>query len=186
MTAFDYAVLSVLGLSALIAVIRGFVREVLSLGSWAAAIAAGWWLSERVAPMLPLSIPGESLRLLAAFLLVAGVTLLAMVLLSLALVELVRAIGLGFADRVLGLAFGLARGLLLVLTLVLLAGLTRLPEHPAWRDAMLSPPLEVLAIAVKPWLPTEIARRIRYDAGRQVVYTPAARWRGTGPGVRET
>jgi membrane protein required for colicin V production len=103
------------------------------------------------------------------------VTLLGMVLLSLALVELVRAAGLGFADRVLGLAFGLARGALVVLTLVLLAGLTRLPEHPAWRDAMLSPPLEVLAIAVKPWLPGEVSRRIRYDGSRQVVYTPPAR-----------
>lgn len=175
MTAFDYIVLGVLGFSALVAVVRGFVREVLSLASWAAAIAAGWWLSGRVAPLLPLSIPGESLRLLAAFVLVAATTLLVMVLLSLALVELVRAIGLGFADRVLGLAFGLARGALVVVTLVLLAGLTRLPEHPAWRDAMLSPPLEVLAIAVKPWLPAEIARRIRFDGSRQVVYTPAAR-----------
>jgi membrane protein required for colicin V production len=175
MTAFDYAVLAVMGFSALMAVVRGFVREVLSLASWAVAITAGWWLSGRVAAMLPLSIPGESLRLLAAFVLVAGLALLGMVLLSLALVELVRAVGLGFADRVLGLAFGLARGVLVVVTLVLLAGLTRLPEHPAWRDAMLSPPLEVLAIAVKPWLPTEIARRIRYDATRQVVYTPPAR-----------
>jgi membrane protein required for colicin V production len=73
---------------------------------------------------------------------------------------------------VLGLAFGLVRGLLIVLVAVLLAGLTRLPEDRGWRDAMLSQPLEVLALLVRSYLPADLARRIRYDAAQQVVYTP--------------
>jgi membrane protein required for colicin V production len=111
--------------------------------------------------------------MLAAFVLVFGATLLAMVLVTLAIVELVRAVKLGFVDRVLGLAFGLARGLLIVLIAVLLAGLTRLPENRGWRDAMLSQPLEVLALSVRSYLPADLARKIRYDGPQQVVYTPA-------------
>jgi membrane protein required for colicin V production len=173
MTWFDYSVLLVIGLSALVAVIRGFVREILSLASWIVAFVAASAFSAQVVPLLPSAIPNDSLRLLAAFLLLFGAALLAMVVITLAIVELVRVAGLGFIDRVFGLLFGLVRGFLVVLTAVLLAGLTRLPENPGWRDAMLSAPLEVLALAVKPWLPAEFGRKIRYDAPRQVVYTPA-------------
>ena len=172
MTWFDYGVLLVMGVSALVAVIRGFMREVLSLLSWVAAFVAASTFAGRIAPMLPAAIPNDSLRLLAAFLLVFGATLLLMVVITLAIVELVRVVGLGFVDRVLGLAFGLVRGLLIVLIVVLLAGLTRLPEEAGWRDAMLSQPLEVLARVVLPYLPTDFARKIRYDGGQQVVYTP--------------
>lgn len=172
MTWFDYGVLLVIGVSALVAVMRGFVREVLSLLSWIAAFVAASAFAGTVAPMLPSAIPNDSLRMLAAFLLVFGATLLLMVLVTLAIAELVRAVGLGFVDRVLGLVFGLARGLLIVLVAVLLAGLTRLPEDRGWRDAMLSQPLEVLALLVRSYLPADLARRIRYDAAQQVVYTP--------------
>lgn len=173
MTWFDHGVLLVMGVSALVAVLRGFVREVLSLLSWVAAFVAASTFAGTIAPMLPAAIPNDSLRLLAAFLLVFGATLLVMVVITLAVVELVRVVGLGFFDRVLGLAFGLVRGVLVVLTVVLLAGLTRLPEDAGWRDAMLSQPLEALAMAVRPYLPADLARKIRYDAARQVVYTPA-------------
>lgn len=170
MTWFDYAVLTVIGLSALIAVLRGFVREILSLVSWIVAFFAASALAPDVAPLLPEAIPNDALRMLAAFLLIFGATLLAMIVITLAIVELVRVIGLGFIDRLLGLVFGLARGLLVVVTAVLLAGLTKLPQDPAWRDAMLSAPLEALALAVTPWLPAEIGSKIRYDVRQQVVY----------------
>ena len=62
-----------------------------------------------------------------------------------------------------GMLFGLARGGLIVLVLVLLAGLTTLPRDPIWRNAMLSSPLESLALYVKAWLPGELSRRIKYD-----------------------
>jgi membrane protein required for colicin V production len=172
MTWFDYTVLLVIGASALVAVLRGFVREVLSLVSWVAAFVAASAFAGQLAPLLPEAIPNDSLRMLAAFMLVFGATLLAMVVITLAIVELVRVVGLGFVDRVLGLVFGLVRGLLIVLIAVLLAGLTRLPEEQGWRDAMLSQPLEVLALSVRAYLPADLARKIRYDAPQQVVYTP--------------
>jgi membrane protein required for colicin V production len=76
--------------------------------------------------------------------------------------RLFRVAGLGLADRVLGAIFGLARGIVAVLIAVLLAGFTALPREPAWRNALLSQPLETAVIAAKPWLPRDVAERVRY------------------------
>jgi membrane protein required for colicin V production len=76
--------------------------------------------------------------------------------------KLVKVVGLGAADRVVGGAFGLARGVLVVMILVLLAGLTALPRQSAWRDAVLRGPLEAVAGYVKAWLPADLSKRIKY------------------------
>ena len=65
-------------------------------------------------------------------------------------------------DRGLGGVFGLARGVLVVMTLVILAGLTDLPRQPVWRDAVLSGVAESAVRSVKPWLPDEWARRVNF------------------------
>jgi membrane protein required for colicin V production len=75
---------------------------------------------------------------------------------------LVRSVGLGFADRVLGSLFGFVRGLLVVLMVVLAAGFTALPQEPFWRKAVLSKHLETAAMMVLPWLPQELSQRINY------------------------
>ena len=46
--------------------------------------------------------------------------------------------------------------------LVLIGGMTTQPQEAWWREAKLAPPLETAALASKPWLPTEVAKRIRY------------------------
>jgi membrane protein required for colicin V production len=75
---------------------------------------------------------------------------------------LLKAVGLGLLDRLLGAVFGALRGILVVLAVVLVAGMTPLPKAAWWRDAMLAPPLETVIIAAKPWLPADAAKRIRY------------------------
>ena len=62
-------------------------------------------------------------------------------LIGLILSRAARAIGLGFLDRLLGAVFGLARGLLIVLLLVLICGVTTLPRNDWWQNAVLAPPL---------------------------------------------
>lgn len=175
MTGFDYAVLAVFGVSIVLGVLRGFVREVLSLASWAVAFVAAYAFAPIAAPLLPAAIASEPLRLLAAFLSLFFVTLLTMSLGTLALAQLVRTLGLGFVDRTLGLAFGIARAALIVVGAVLVSGLTELPRQPVWRDALLSPPLEALAVRLRPLLPEALRQNIRYPApgpARPQGYTP--------------
>lgn len=162
MSGFDIAVLSVVGISMLIGVIRGAVREVLALAGWVAAFLLARWLASDVAVWLPDAIPSQGLRHLAAFIIVIVSVLLLVTLISAAASSAIRSLGLGTFDRGLGLVFGLARGLLIVLMFVLAAGLTNLPRQNFWQNAMLSAPLETAARRLAGFLPEAYAKRIRY------------------------
>ena len=163
MTWFDYAVLAIVGISVLMSIIHGLVRELLALASWIAAFVVAQTYATDLEPLLPAAIPGPSLRLLAAFMIIFLVLLLAMILLTMAISRLFRRAGLGIGDRVLGAVFGVVRGLAIVMLAVLLAGLTALPKQPEWRQAMFSAPLERLANVIKVWLPYDLSKHINYD-----------------------
>lgn len=163
MTSFDYAVLAIIGLSILLSMMRGFVREILSLVSWVVAFFVAKFYTLELAPLLPKEIPSESLRLLAAFLILFLATLLVSSLLAIALAQVFKHLGLNWVDRFLGAFFGLARGIVIVGVLVLLAGLTNLPKDGRWRNAMFSAPLEAMVVSVLPWFPHDIAKHVKYD-----------------------
>jgi membrane protein required for colicin V production len=165
MTLFDIAVLVIVGLSVLLSVIRGLTREVLALAAWVAAFVAANLLAGTAAQSqwLPEAIPTEGLRLLAGFLCVFLAVLIAMSVLAMGASKLVQSAGLGLEDRLLGVLFGLARGVLVVMIIVLLAGLTSLPRQAVWRNALLSDPLEAFAGSIKAWLPADLSQRITYD-----------------------
>jgi len=163
MTIFDYAVLLIVGLSILLSVMRGAVREVLALTSWVAAFLVANTYSVWLAAQLPAAIPSEALKLLAAFIILFLTVLLLMSLFAIAFSELVKTVGLGTFDRGLGAIFGFARGLLIVMVLVLMAGLTSLPQQHFWHDAMFSSPLEALTMKARVWLPEDFAKRLSYE-----------------------
>jgi membrane protein required for colicin V production len=163
MTLIDYAVLAIIALSVLFGVIRGLVREVLSLVAWISAFVAANFLAGEFAPLLPQGWATEELRLLVGFMVVFLVVLIAMSILAILASKLVKSAGLAWEDRAFGGGFGLARGVLVVLILALLAGLTSLPRQPAWRNALLRTPLEAAAKRVQAWLPAGFSQRIKYD-----------------------
>ncbi|WP_374353661.1 CvpA family protein [Chitinimonas sp.] len=163
MTVFDYATLVILGLSVLLAVLRGGVSELLSLAAW----VAGFWLAQRYAAhagaLMPAGIPTVELRLIAGFVsILLGVWFLSAII-RVTLAQFIRATGLGPLDRLLGALFGMARGLVIVLALVIVGGLTGLPKQPLWRNAMFSPPLEAAAVSIKPWLPEALAGKLHFE-----------------------
>ncbi len=166
MTIFDYVVLGVLLASVLLSVFRGAVRELLSLAGWVVAFMASRSLSVDLAPMIPSSIEDESLRMSVAFVAIFLAVLVAMGLIAMLLSALIKTVGLGFIDRMLGSVFGLARGLLIVLLVVLLAGMTTLPQEPLWQKAVLSKTLERTVELTLPWLPQELSKRIHYEKKR--------------------
>jgi membrane protein required for colicin V production len=162
-TLFDYVVLTIVGASVVVSLMRGFAREVLALAGWVLAFIVANALSGVVAGSFTSVISDGSLRALTAFVAVFVITLIAVSLLALGVSRLLKSAGLGLEDRLLGSVFGLARGVLIVMVMVLLAGLTALPRQPAWSDAMLSPPLEAFARVIKPWLTQAVSRYISYD-----------------------
>lgn len=163
MTLLDYAVLLICGFSILLGATRGLVREVIALAGWVVAFVVAGAYGGSVAPLLEKQIPDESWRVMAAVVAVFFVTLIAMSILALLTSRLIKSAGLGFEDRLLGGIFGLMRGLLVVLALVIIAGLTPLPRQTVWKSAMLAAPLEKLAGFTKQWLPPGWAKYITYD-----------------------
>lgn len=163
MTIFDYVVLVVIGLSVLLAVLRGGVSEILSLAAW----LFGFWLAQRyagmVGAMLPPDVPSPELRLIAGFVgILLGVWFCSAII-RITVSQFVKATGLAPVDRMIGALFGVARGVLMVLAMVIVAGMTSLPHQRMWRDAMFSPPFEAMAIALKPWLPAQFASYIKFE-----------------------
>jgi membrane protein required for colicin V production len=161
-TIFDAIVLFILIASVIISTLRGLVKEILSLAGWVVAFVVANAFGAELAPMLPSVVPGESTRLILAFIaLFLGVRVL-MGLLALAVGALIQATGLTLADRGLGGLFGLARGIVIVLAGVILCGMTSIPQQAFWKDALLSPMAETGARTVKPFLPAAVAQHVQF------------------------
>ncbi len=163
MTIFDYTVLIIIGLSVIFSVMRGLVKEVLGILGWIAAFYIGRTYTDQLLPMMPADIPSDSLKVLAAFLVLFLATLLLTSLLAIAVSAIFKKIGLGWLNRVLGALFGLLKGMLIVCILVFFAGLTELPKDTRWKNAMFSAPIEALVLSMLPWLPQDLAKHVQYD-----------------------
>ena len=159
----DYAIIGVLLLSMIWSALRGVVREIVSLGGWIIAFLAANLFAGPLSAHLPQAIPGDALRALAAFLAIFVFALICSALVGMLMSKLVSAVGLGPIDKGLGALFGVARGALLVMAAVLVAGLTSAPRQAWWKESMSGEPLKRAALALKPWLPDSFAQRLRYD-----------------------
>lgn len=162
MTSFDYIVISIVAVSCLIGLLRGFLREVLSLIAYLAAFVAAIWWGPAASVWLDNLIGNGLLRTLAAYGTVFILALFAVGLLNMALGALVDRTGLTPADHGLGAVFGAVRGIVLVLALVGLAGYTQLPEEPWWHEARTSAALVKGFQQVKTMLPADVAQLLPY------------------------
>lgn len=163
MTWFDYAVLSIVAASIIIGAWRGVVGEIIALVAWVLAyFAARFWGGAIAELLFGRLIADPGLRIVAGWVVVFVIVLMLMALIRLAIRGLLKALGLSLSDRLLGVVFGAARGLLIVLALVAVGGMIGLPKENWWGEASLSAPLETAVVASKPWLPPEVAKRIRF------------------------
>jgi len=163
MTYFDYAMLGIVALSVAISLWRGLVRELVSLVAWLIALWVAARFAVDVSAILPGSISSPPLRYVTAFAVSFLGTVIVLELLAFVVSKLLRAVGLGVVDRLLGAIFGLGRGILIAWILTLAGGFTTLPQRDWWRDAVLAPPLQTAVLAARPLLPLELAKRIHYS-----------------------
>jgi membrane protein required for colicin V production len=141
----DWAFLAVVGLSLLMSLWRGFVQEAVSLLGWVAAFIAANLFSDVMANLLAPYISNVSARHVAAYIVVFIAVLIVANICSFALKQLVRVTGLTALDRILGTIFGFARGMIVILVVVLIARELVAPENLRWMDeSQLMPHLELL------------------------------------------
>ncbi|HZP88623.1 MAG TPA: CvpA family protein [Burkholderiales bacterium] len=182
MTLLDLVIVAIVVLSALFALSRGLIREVIALASWIVALVAAFAYAGPLASQFDMAKTSPVLTPVLAFgaifigVLIVGAVIAAM------LSGAVRAIGLGWLDRLLGAAFGVVRGAVIVVIAVLLAGLTTLPQTQWWQNSALAPPFVAAASEFRDWLPPAWAGRLDFSGRR-----PASKdLRVASPVQRET
>jgi membrane protein required for colicin V production len=161
----DYVVLGVIALSILVGAIRGFVKEAFSLLVWAAAFLVAFQYSGALALQLENHIELPSARTSLAF---AGLFLSVLLvggLVTFLVGKMVEKTGLSGTDRLLGGVFGGIRGLVLILVLMLVAGLTPVPQDPWWQTSRSIQSLMPLAEWSAQFLPDYILEHLELNPG---------------------
>jgi membrane protein required for colicin V production len=136
----DWAIIGIFSLSCFIGLIRGLVREALSLIIWIAAVLIARLFGGQLESLLFDHIETPSIRLMTAYAVLFISTLLLGAMLSYVIGALVRATGLSGTDRLLGMVFGAARAFIIVMAIViLLPGFIPVNEDDWWHQAQLIP-----------------------------------------------
>jgi membrane protein required for colicin V production len=156
----DIGLLAFLLLSVLFGLVRGLLFEVLSLAGWVVAWIVAQAATPALAPYIHIGDPGSGLNRVATF---ACAFIVVLILWSLAarLVRMiVRATPLSPIDRLLGAGFGLARGVLVLLLVASVVGLTPLRQAPAWQTSEGAVWLNAALQGIKPWLPSNLSQHL--------------------------
>lgn len=158
----DYAILGIVGLSVLVSLWRGFMREAIALAAWVIAFFVALNFSDRVAGHLVEYISVPSVRQAAGFGLAFVGTLFVGGVVNLVVGQIVDSTGLGATDRLLGVVFGVLRGVLIVAILVLLAGMTPVVNDPWWHQSQFLPHFQALALQLRALLPPGVADAVHF------------------------
>lgn len=158
----DFIILGIIFISIVVSLIRGLVKEALSLAGWLVALWVAMTFSSGMAELFGSSIKDPTLRLLAAFICLFVLSLIVGAIVNFFATQLVQRTGLTGVDRTLGAVFGLLRGILLVTIIVMLLGLTTLPKESWWDQSFFMFRFEAIATWLKDLLPGDIARYFKY------------------------
>ena len=158
----DYAILGILLISSFISLVRGFVKEALSLVGWVLAFWVSLSFAVPLSKLFESSSDDPTLRLIIAFVALFVLSLIVSSVINFFASRLVQRTGLTGTDRFLGVIFGFLRGALLVSVLVLLAGLTTLPKEDWWDDSFLLFRFQAIAVWIRELLPGDVAASFNF------------------------
>lgn len=142
MTVLDWILVAIVVVSALLSLLRGFTRELISLLAWLAALVGARLLAPSLAVLFGDSIAEPALRELLAFVLLFIAILVVGALVGHLVGAAVRNSPLSVSDRLLGVGFGLARGVIVLIVAVTLLG-PWLGSEAWWQSSRLIPYLAI-------------------------------------------
>ncbi|MCB1755905.1 MAG: CvpA family protein [Gammaproteobacteria bacterium] len=163
MTGIDVVILLFIGISGVISWFRGVTREFISLFTWVLAIAVTFLYSHKFAIILPDSIGGVTARVItSALILFFGILLLGWLFGTLAK-KFLATVKMSVVDRILGLLFGLLRGIAIISVIVLLLNLTGIPQEPWWHESFFLPRFQQIAMWLHEHLPPDLAAYFKFS-----------------------
>ncbi len=140
----DWVFVGVISLSGLISLKRGFIKEALSLLTWVAAFIIARTFSDNLQVVLSSQISTPSIRAVIAFALLFLATLIVGAVVNRLISELVKITGLTATDRILGIVFGVGRGIIVSIVAIALMRYTPLPNDPWWSESILIKRFELI------------------------------------------
>jgi membrane protein required for colicin V production len=152
----DVAILALIGVSTVIGLMRGLVKEVLSLVAWVAAFWLAIGFAAELSPHLGFISDTEVVRAIAAFVILFVAALIVAALLNHLIAMLVKGTGLHGTDRVLGMVFGFLRGIVVVAALLVIGLVAEQQGKDWWRGSFIIDALEPVAVWMHGFLPTDI------------------------------
>jgi membrane protein required for colicin V production len=155
----DLVIIGIILISALISLVRGFVKESISLVSWILAGFIAFRYFSALAELLLPYVESPTVRTGVAFSVLFVSTLIVGAIINFMASQMVSKTGLSGTDKTLGMVFGAARGVLIVTLIVLLASRTPMPEETWWQDAGTIKYFSQLANWLKEVLPQDISSR---------------------------
>ena len=157
LTVVDYVAIAILLGSMLLGMLRGLVRELFNLVGWVVAFFVARAFGPALAHWLPANLPGgEMTQGALGFLLVLVAVVFGAGIVSALVGRMTDLIGLRPADRGLGMLFGIVRGMLLLMLLMVAAKLTALPQQPVWQQSLARPWVEAGLARLMPYLPEPV------------------------------
>ena len=166
MSAIDWVLVAIVGVSALLGLMRGFVGVVASLAAWLLAGWAALRFGGEVGAALSASGDPSPGQMLGGYALAFLVVLLAVGIAGWLVRKLVHSAGLSGMDRAMGLGLGLARGALVAGVIVLMLGLTSIPTEDGWQRSPVVPIFKPVARLLQAFLPDWVAARVDLDGTR--------------------
>lgn len=157
MTVVDIVVIFVICLSALFSLMRGFVKEAISLATWIIAIWLAATFAPKLAAVLPASLESEAVRQAVAFGVLFVLTLMVGALANMLINQVVKKTGLSGADRIFGVIFGVIRGGLIIVVFVVIGKMTPLPETDWWKTSVLLQWFGDAAIVIQEYIPEDLS-----------------------------
>ena len=153
----DLGLIVVVLISALLSMVRGFTREVLAIGSWAAAAVSAYYFYPLILPYVKPYIAKEAFALAAAAAIVFFVTLVIVSIFTIKISDVILDSKIGALDRTLGFIFGALRGFLLcVVAFLFFDWLVADKQKPEWvKSARMKPYLEQVGESLKGLLPDD-------------------------------
>lgn len=160
-TWFDWAIAGVMILSMLVSIVRGFLREVVSLTAWLVAVWVSFNYSHTLSGLLTGYVESEFMRMVISVGLLFFAALIGGVFINVVVGGFMQRSRLSLADRMLGVVFGATRGLLIVTLVVMVAGMTDLPQSDWWLSSQLTPYFEHSAAWMSGFLPARVVKFVK-------------------------
>ncbi len=163
MTVVDVVIIFVIILSALFGLLRGFMKESISLAKWVIATWIAATFAPKLAPLLPMAIESEAVRQAISFASLFILVFLLGTLVAHLVTRMLIKTGLTSVDRVLGIGFGVIRGALIIIIFVIVGGhFPQLPQQDWWQQSIMLERFENIVIWMQDYVPN---MEMSYDRG---------------------